>query len=133
MVTKVKAKTAAKAAGKKPVKKTVKKAVKKAGADKAVKKAPVDKAKKTARAGRTSTSRLSSKNQLTVPVDILRSIGLTTGDEVEFSVNDAGFIEVKPVVSELNPVLELAGKYSKAFKNFDLAKEREGWVRSWEK
>jgi bifunctional DNA-binding transcriptional regulator/antitoxin component of YhaV-PrlF toxin-antitoxin module len=125
MVTKVKAKTAAKAAGKKPAKKAV--------ATKAVKKAPVDKAKKSARAGRTSTSKLSSKNQLTVPVDILRSIGLTTGDEVEFSVNDAGFIEVKPVVSELNPVLELAGKYSKAFKNFDLAKEREGWVRSWEK
>ena len=125
MVTKVKAKTAAKAAGKKPAKKAV--------ATKAVKKAPVDKAKKSARAGRTSTSKLSSKNQLTVPVDILRSIGLTTGDEVEFSVNDAGFIEVKPVLSELNPVLELAGKYSKAFKNFDLAKEREGWVRSWEK
>jgi len=125
MVTKVKAKTAAKAAGKKSAKKAV--------ATKAVKKAPVDKAKKSARAGRTSTSKLSSKNQLTVPVDILRSIGLTTGDEVEFTVNDAGFIEVKPVVSELNPVLELAGKYSKAFKNFDLAKEREGWVRSWEK
>ena len=125
MVTKVKAKKAAKAAGKKPAKK--------AAAVKAVKKVPVEKAKKSARAGRTSTSKLSSKNQLTVPVDILRSIGLTTGDEVEFSVNDAGFIEVKPVVSELNPVLELAGKYSKAFKNFDLAKEREGWVRSWEK
>ena len=125
MVTKVKAKTAAKAAGKNPAKN--------AAVVKAVKKVPVDKAKKSARAGRTSTSKLSSKNQLTVPVDILRSIGLTTGDEVEFSVNDAGFIEVKPVVSELNPVLELAGKYSKAFKNFDLAKERESWVRSWEK
>jgi hypothetical protein len=111
MVTKVKAKTAAKAAGKKPAKN--------AAVVKAVKKAPVDKAKKSARVGRTSTSKL--------------SFGLTTGDEVEFSVNDAGFIEVKPVVSELNPVLELAGKYSKAFKNFDLAKEREGWVRSWEK
>lgn len=125
MVTKVKVKKVAKAAGKKPAKNAV--------VEKSVKKAPVDKAKKSARAGRTSRSKLSSKNQLTVPVDILRSIGLTTGDEVEFSLNDAGFIEVKPVVSELNPVLELAGKYSKAFKNFDLAKEREGWVRSWEK
>lgn len=125
MVTKVKVKKAAKAAGKKPAKNAV--------VEKSVKKAPVDKARKSARAGRTSTSKISSKNQLTVPVDILRRIGLTTGDEVEFSVNDAGFIEVKPVVSELNPVLELAGKYSKAFKNFDLAKEREGWVRSWEK
>lgn len=125
MVTKVKAKKTATTASKKPVKK--------AAADKAIKKAPVKKAKKSARAGRTSTSKLSSKNQLTVPVDILRSIGLTTGDEVEFSINDAGFIEVKPIVSELNPVLELARKYSKAFKNFNLAQEREGWVRSWEK
>lgn len=125
MVTKVKAKKSTRTAGTKTVKK--------AAAAKAAKRAPIDKAKKSARAGRTSTSRLSSKNQLTVPVDILRSIGLTSGDEVEFSVNDAGFIELKPVASELNPVLELAGKYSKAFKNFDLAKEREGWVRSWEK
>ena len=128
MGTKVKAKKSTRSIGAKPVKKP-----KSAAIDKAVKKAPVDKTEKSIRAGRTSTSKLSSKNQLTVPVDILRSIGLTTGDEVEFSVNDAGFIEVKPVVSELNPVLELAGKYSKAFKNFDLAKEREGWVRSWEK
>ncbi len=121
MVIKVKAKKAATSAGKKPVKK--------AAAVKAIKKVPVEKAEKSARAGRTSTSKLSSKNQLTVPVDILRSIGLTTGDEVEFSVNDAGFIEVKPVVSELNPVLELAGKYSKAFTNFDLAKDRNKWRR----
>ena len=47
------------------------------------------------RKGRTSTSRLSSKNQLTVPVDILRSVGLEVGDEVEFVVNNAGFIEVR--------------------------------------
>ena len=123
MVTKVKAKTAAKAAGKKPVKKV--------GANKAVKKAPVDRAKKSARAGRTSTSRLSSKNQLTVPVDILRSIGLTTGDEVEFSVNDAGFIEVKPVVEE-NPIMRLVGIGTDIYKDFDLEKDRESWSRPWD-
>ena len=123
MVTKVKAKTAAKAAGKKPVKKP--------GANKAVKKAPVDRAKKSARAGRTSTSRLSSKNQLTVPVDILRSIGLTTGDEVEFSVNDAGFIEVKPVLEE-NPIMRLVGIGTDIYKDFDLEKDRESWSRPWD-
>ena len=64
---------------------------------------------------------------LLVPIEIIEKLTFQEGDEVEFSVNNAGFIEVKPVVSELNPVLELAGKYSKAFKNFDLAKEREGW------
>ena len=123
MVTKVKAKKAAKAVGKNPAKKTA--------ADKAVKKAPVDKAKKSARAGRTSTSKLSSKNQLTVPVDILRSIGLTTGDEVEFSVNDAGFIEVKPVVEE-NPIMRLVGIGTDIYKDFDLEKDRESWSRPWD-
>jgi bifunctional DNA-binding transcriptional regulator/antitoxin component of YhaV-PrlF toxin-antitoxin module len=123
MVTKVKAKTAAKAAGKKPVKN--------AAVVKAVEKAPVDKAKKSARAGRTSTSKLSSKNQLTVPVDILRSIGLTTGDEVEFSVNDAGFIEVKPVIEE-NPIMRLVGIGTDIYKDFDLEKDRESWSRPWD-
>jgi len=123
MVTKVKAKTAAKAAGKKPAKKAV--------AAKAVKKAPVDKAKKSARAGRTSTSKLSSKNQLTVPVDILRSIGLTIGDEVEFTVNDAGFIEVKPVIEE-NPIMRLVGIGTDIYKDFDLEKDRESWSRPWD-
>ena len=123
MVTKVKAKTAVKAAGKRPAKK--------AAVVKAVKKAPVDKAKKSARAGRTSTSKLSSKNQLTVPVDILRSIGLTTGDEVEFSVNDAGFIEVKPVLEE-NPIMRLVGIGTDIYKDFDLEKDRESWSRPWD-
>jgi len=123
MVTKVKAKKNATSGSEKPAKKAV--------AAKSVKKAPVDKAKKSARAGRTSTSKLSSKNQLTVPVDILRSIGLTTGDEVEFSVNDAGFIEVKPVIEE-NPLLQLAGIGAGIYDDFDLAKDRESWSRPWD-
>ena len=123
MVTKVKAKKNATSGSEKPAKKAV--------AAKAVKKAPVDKAKKSARAGRTSTSKLSSKNQLTVPVDILRSIGLTIGDEVEFSVNDAGFIEVKPVIEE-NPLLQLAGIGAGIYDDFDLAKDRESWSRPWD-
>lgn len=123
MVTKVKAKKAATSATKRPVEG--------AAAVKAAKKAPVDRAKKSTRAGRTSTSKLSSKNQLTVPVDILRSIGLTTGDEVEFSVNDAGFIEVKPVVEE-NPLLQLAGIGAGIYDDFDLAKDRESWSRPWD-
>ena len=72
-------------------------------------------------------AKVQENKALLVPNEIIEKLNLQEGDEVEFSLNDAGFIEVKPVVSELNPVLELAGKYSKAFKNFDLAKEREGW------
>ena len=72
-------------------------------------------------------AKVQENKALLVPIEIIEKLNFQEGDEVEFSVNNAGFIEVKPVVSELNPVLELAGKYSKAFKNFDLAKEREGW------
>lgn len=72
-------------------------------------------------------AKVQENKALLVPIEIIEKLYLQEGDEVEFSVNDGGFIEIKPVVSELNPVLELAGKYSKAFKNFDLAKEREGW------
>ena len=79
------------------------------------------------RAGRTSTSRLSSKNQLTVPVDILRRVGLKIGDEVEFAVNDAGFIEVKRY-DKMRSLNELAAKYGDLFADFDLAKERKS---SW--
>ena len=80
------------------------------------------------RAGRTSTSRLSSKNQLTVPVDILRRVGLEAGDEVEFVVNDAGFIQIQ-VEGQANPVLNLVGKYGDLFTGFDLDAERDSWDR----
>lgn len=100
--------------------------------------APKVKAKKTAnkptlkrkvpvqRAGRTSTSRLSSKNQLTVPVDILRRVGLEVGDEVEFVVNDAGFIQIQ-VEGQANPVLNLVGAFPGIFDEFDQEKERAAW------
>jgi AbrB family looped-hinge helix DNA binding protein len=82
---------------------------------------------KLARRGRKSTSKLSIKNQLTVPVDILRQVGIQAGDEVEFSVNGAGFIEVRPV--EENHLMSLPEKYGYLFQGFDLAKERQSWNR----
>jgi bifunctional DNA-binding transcriptional regulator/antitoxin component of YhaV-PrlF toxin-antitoxin module len=78
------------------------------------------------RAGRTSTSRLSSKNQLTVPVDILRRVGLEAGDEVEFVVNDAGFIQIQ-VMADAHPVLNLVGAFPGVFDEFDQEKERAAW------
>jgi len=101
--------------------------------------APKVKAKKTAnrpalkrkvpvqRKGRTSTSRLSSKNQLTVPVDILRRVDLVAGDEVEFVVNNAGFIEVRKY-DRMRQLDELATKYGDLFANFNLTEERKS---SW--
>ena len=90
-------------------------------------KRPVPKPKVPAqRAGRTSTSRLSSKNQLTVPVDILRRVGLEAGDEVEFVVNDAGFIQIQ-VMADAHPVLNLVGAFPGVFDEFDQEKERAAW------
>jgi bifunctional DNA-binding transcriptional regulator/antitoxin component of YhaV-PrlF toxin-antitoxin module len=90
-------------------------------------KRPVPKPKVPAqRAGRTSTSRLSSKNQLTVPVDILRRVGLEAGDEVEFVVNDAGFIQIQ-VMADAHPVLNLVGAFPGIFDEFDQEKERAAW------
>jgi len=76
------------------------------------------------RAGRTSTSRLSSKNQLTVPVDILRRVGLEAGDEVEFAVNDTGLIELKKY-DKRRALDELVAKYGNLFADFNLVEERK--------
>ena len=90
-------------------------------------KRPAPKPKQPAqRAGRTSTSRLSSKNQLTVPVDILRRVGLAAGDEVEFVVNDAGFIQIQ-VMADAHPVLNLVGAFPGVFDEFDQERERAAW------
>lgn len=78
------------------------------------------------RAGRTSTSKLSSKNQLTVPVDILRRVGLEVGDEVEFVVNDTGFMHIQMLKSK-NSVLDLVGAFPGVFDEFDQEKERGSW------
>ena len=50
---------------------------------------------KVARRGRKSTSKISPKNQLTVPVDILRKSGIKQGDLVDFHINHDGAIEVR--------------------------------------
>ena len=83
------------------------------------------------RAGRTSTSRISSKNQVTLPVDILRAIGLTAGDQVEFVMND-NVIEVKPIQissQKQHKIMALAGDMTDYYEGFDLAAERASWDR----
>jgi bifunctional DNA-binding transcriptional regulator/antitoxin component of YhaV-PrlF toxin-antitoxin module len=44
-------------------------------------------------------SRLSSKNQVTIPVDVLREAGLTPGDEVHIRASGPGRVEVERVDS----------------------------------
>ncbi len=108
MVSKVKAKKKA------PVKKSAAKTSKKA--------API------ARKGRTSTSTLSAKNQLTVPVDILRALGISAGAKMEFEINASGAIEIKPVAKPSgHKILGLIGIAYGEYKDFDLRAERDAW------
>lgn len=105
MKSKVKAKA-------KPVKSAKKKAV-----------API----KQIRRGRSSTSRISAKHQITIPVEVLRNSNLQIGDDVEITVNDEGVVEVKKV-APINPFQALADAMGDTYVGFDLAKERaESW------
>lgn len=89
------------------------------------------KAKKTttSRRGRTSTSRISSKNQVTVPVDILRSIGLQAGDKVKFEIKEEAIVITREELDD-HPLRLLIGAGGSEYDDFDLAKERESmWPR----
>lgn len=87
------------------------------------------KREKQTRKGRTSTSRLSAKNQLTLPVDIVREVDLKTGDVVSFEIK-AGEIIIKVVRNSEHPLAELIGAGADAYEGFDLKAERsQMWQR----
>ena len=78
------------------------------------------------RRGRTSTSRISSKNQLTVPVDILRKAGLSEGDDVRFMYLEDGSISVVKAANS-NEIMQFAGALTGLYDGFDLNEERNSW------
>ena len=84
------------------------------------------------RKGRTSTSRISSKNQITIPVEILRTTGFGEGDAVEIKVSkDGKSIEVKRAEADhsSHPLAAIIGICSDMYpKGWTLQKERE---ESW--
>jgi bifunctional DNA-binding transcriptional regulator/antitoxin component of YhaV-PrlF toxin-antitoxin module len=82
---------------------------------------------KQIRRGRSSTSRISAKHQITIPVEVLRNSNLQIGDEVEIQINDNGVVEVKKV-APINPFQALADAAGDTYIGFDLEKERaESW------
>jgi bifunctional DNA-binding transcriptional regulator/antitoxin component of YhaV-PrlF toxin-antitoxin module len=91
--------------------------------------APARKARvvKQQRRGRSSTSRISAKHQVTIPVEVLRNSNLVIGDEVEITVNENGVVEVKKV-APVNPFQALADAAGDTYIGFDLERERaESW------
>lgn len=78
-------------------------------------------------AGLKNNSRINSKNQVTIPAGVLRASGLQAGDDVEFAVNDAGFIEARKVEVK-NLFLELSRVAGDTYRGFNLEEER---LRAW--
>ena len=79
---------------------------------------------KATRKGRGNSSRLSSKHQVTIPVDVLREVGLKVGDEVVFKVEDNQVVISKKRVDLLEWIASLNGFYD----GYDFAAERaDAW------
>lgn len=76
------------------------------------------------RKGRTTTTRLSSKNQVTLPVEIIRKAGFKVGDSINCTVNEQGKIELS---IPANPMLQFAGMFSGLYEGFDLRADRDSW------
>jgi antitoxin PrlF len=71
------------------------------------------------------TSTISSKGQITVPLEIRKRLGLRTGDRVEFVV-DKDATTIRPARAPENPFL----KYVGALPAFSSIRQINAWVRS---
>ena len=79
---------------------------------------------KATRKGRGNSSRLSSKHQVTIPVDVMREAGLKVGDELVFKVEDNQVVISKKRVDLLEWIASLNGFYD----GYDFAAERaDAW------
>ena len=84
---------------------------------------------KSPRRGRATTSRISSKNQITIPVEVLREVNLKPGDKVEFMIDKQERIILAPSdqATWKKSLMELAGSMPELGSNFDYKKERQEW------
>ena len=76
------------------------------------------------RKGRTSSSRLSAKNQVTVPIEIMRVAGFEVGDQIHFKVEEG-----RVVIEKDKPkITNLFGIGNGFYDDLDFEKERrEAW------
>ncbi|HUH63419.1 MAG TPA: AbrB/MazE/SpoVT family DNA-binding domain-containing protein [Terracidiphilus sp.] len=71
-----------------------------------------------------ATSTISSKGQVTVPVEVRRRLGVKEGDQVEF-VFEGGRTILRPLRTGKNPF----AKYIGSIPAFSSQKEINAWVR----
>ncbi len=84
---------------------------------------------KVIRRGRSSTSRISSKNQVTIPVEILREVNMQSGDTVKFINDDDGRIALVKFEEPKwkSNLRDLIGSEPGLSKRSTYKKEREEW------
>jgi AbrB family looped-hinge helix DNA binding protein len=71
-----------------------------------------------------NTSTVSSKGQVTIPLEVRKKLGLRTGDRVEF-VAEKGYFFIRTARGSANPFERWAG----ALPAFDSLEEINQWVR----
>ncbi len=81
---------------------------------------------KVRRKGRTVLSRISSKNQITIPVDLLDAAGLVPGDVVRFINEGPGQLRI---VKQGDPFWDMVGSEPGLSTEFDLESLRDEWQR----
>lgn len=72
-----------------------------------------------------ASSKISSKGQITVPLEVRKRLGVKEGDRVEFVVENGRTI-IRPAQTDDNPFLEYMG----ALPAFSSRDEVNAWVRS---
>ncbi len=75
-------------------------------------------------------TRVSTKNQITIPADVLREAGLRPGDELKV-VADNGHIVLEPALSlverQREALRQIAGKYRGVYPPGSLDEVRDEW------
>lgn len=70
-------------------------------------------------------TQLRSKNQLTIPADLINKMGLYEGSKLEIEMNEDGKIVITPVVTVEKKWLDDVGKALKQVENGDVSKAME--------
>jgi AbrB family looped-hinge helix DNA binding protein len=83
------------------------------------------------RRGRATSSRISSKNQITIPVEVLREVNLKPGDQIEFMIDKEERIVLAPFAEQewKKSLRKLVGSMPGLGESLDYKKERQEWDR----
>lgn len=74
---------------------------------------------------RAGATRLSAKNQVTIPVDAIRLAGLHTGDRLRAEVRGPGEVVL---VREIDPIERFAGALTGVYEPGELDRLRDEWA-----